>query len=184
MGLGVALSSATLMKNHRIHGLVAAPHTPFHADGSLNLAVIEKQAAHLLSTGVRRAFIGGTTGESHSLNILWGTDECLLAGLALGARGAVGSTYNFAAPIYQRVMRAFEANDLATARAGQMRSVQMIARIAADGYMASAKAVMKMLGVEVGPARLPHSNLDAAQVKSLRSDLEQMGFFEWVKPNN
>jgi N-acetylneuraminate lyase len=305
------------MKTNHIHGLVAAPHTPFHADGSLNLAIIEKQAAHLIATGVTRAFVGGTTGESHSLSlderlalmkrwmevaknttlkvivqvganclgdvcqlaaqaqaldaeaissltpsyfkprnvtalvdccaqiaaaapelpfyfydipgftgvslsmpeflrhgmeriptlagikftnpdgmmfqqcvhhsdnafdILWGNDECLLAGLALGAKGAVGSTYNFAAPIYQRVMRAFVANDFARARAEQMRSVQMIARIAADGYMASAKAVMKMLGVDVGPARLPHSSLDAAQVKSLHTDLETMGFFEWVKP--
>jgi len=305
------------MKRHRIHGLVAATHTPFHADGSLNLAIIEKQAAHLNSHGIGRAFIGGTTGESHSLSlaerlvltkrwlevvkgmplkvvvhvganglgdvcqlaaqaqalgaeaisaltpsyfkprdvtalvaccvqiaaaapelpfyfydipgftgvslsmpeflkqgleriptlagikftnpdgmmfqqclhhsdeafdILWGTDECLLAGLALGARGAVGSSYNFAAPIYQRVMRAFEVNDFTTARIEQLRAVQMIARIATDGYMASAKAVMKILGVDVGPARLPHSNLDAAQVKSLHSDLEQLGFFEWVKP--
>src|SRR6185295_8538480 len=50
-----------------LHGLVAATHTPFHADGSLNLDVIEKQAAHLLANGVKFAFIGGTTGESHSL---------------------------------------------------------------------------------------------------------------------
>ena len=32
-------------------------------------------------------------------------DECLLAGLCLGIRGAVGSTYNFAAPVYRRLMR-------------------------------------------------------------------------------
>ncbi len=43
-----------------------------------------------------------------AFDILWGTDEALLAGLSLGCRGAVGSTYNFAAPIYQRVITAFE----------------------------------------------------------------------------
>src|SRR5436309_15547312 len=52
-----------------ITGLVAATHTPFHADGSLNLAVVEKQAAHLLANDVKFAFICGTTGESHSLTI-------------------------------------------------------------------------------------------------------------------
>ena len=36
------------IKAQSLHGLVAATHTPFHADGSLNLGVIEKQAAHLL----------------------------------------------------------------------------------------------------------------------------------------
>jgi N-acetylneuraminate lyase len=57
------------MLPHPITGLVAATHTPFHSDGSLNLAVVETQAAHLLANGVNRAFIGGTTGESHSLSL-------------------------------------------------------------------------------------------------------------------
>jgi len=38
-----------------------------------------------------------------------------------------------------------------------------------------------MLGVPVGPARLPHSNPDPGQLASLRGDLEAMGFFDWVK---
>src|SRR5689334_4821596 len=50
-------------------GLIAATHTPFHSDGSLNLAVVEAQAAHLLQHGITAAFIGGTTGESHSLTL-------------------------------------------------------------------------------------------------------------------
>jgi dihydrodipicolinate synthase/N-acetylneuraminate lyase len=47
--------------------------------------------------------------------------------------------------------------------------------------MGAAKAVMAMLRVEVGPPRLPCAALDAAQVQALRTELEQMGFFEWVK---
>ena len=57
------------MLPHPITGLVAATHTPFHSDGSLNLTVVETQATHLFSNGVKRAFIGGTTGESHSLSL-------------------------------------------------------------------------------------------------------------------
>src|SRR5579862_9385526 len=53
----------------RLQGLVAATHTPFHADGRLNLGVVEKQAEHLLHQGVQTAFIGGSTGESHSLTL-------------------------------------------------------------------------------------------------------------------
>lgn len=52
-----------------LHGLVAAPHTPFRADGALDLAVVEPQAAHLLAGGVNAAFVGGTTGECHSLTL-------------------------------------------------------------------------------------------------------------------
>jgi N-acetylneuraminate lyase len=53
----------------RLHGLVPATHTPFHDDGSLHLAAVENQAAHLSAHGIRYAFIGGTTGESSSLTV-------------------------------------------------------------------------------------------------------------------
>ncbi|MCC6235080.1 MAG: dihydrodipicolinate synthase family protein, partial [Verrucomicrobiales bacterium] len=56
------------MKTHRLHGLVAATHTPFRADGSLNLAAVEAIARHLSQRSVGWAFIGGSTGECHSLS--------------------------------------------------------------------------------------------------------------------
>ncbi len=300
-----------------LHGLIAAVHTPFHADGSLNPAIVEQQAAHLQRNGVAAAFVGGTTGESHSLSLderlaltrrwmdatrgtplrvvvhvganalvdatalarhaeslgaaavsalapsyfkprtvgalvdccaqiasaapatpfyfydipvltgvqlsmpefleaarekipnlaglkftnpdlmsyqfclranggafdcPWGIDEALLAALSLGARGAVGSTYNFAAPIYLRLIEAFERGDLAAARTEQFRSVQVVQALAGLGYMGAAKAVMKMLGVDVGPARLPNGSLTDGQAEQLRGQLESLGFFEWVRP--
>ncbi|MEY4797724.1 MAG: hypothetical protein RI978_25, partial [Verrucomicrobiota bacterium] len=50
------------MSAFKFHGLCPATHTPFHADGSLNLAVVERQAEHLLARKIDRVFIGGTTG--------------------------------------------------------------------------------------------------------------------------
>jgi N-acetylneuraminate lyase len=57
------------MQHQPLQGIVAATHTPFHADGSLNLAAVERQAAHLLAAGVQAVFIGGSTGESHSRSL-------------------------------------------------------------------------------------------------------------------
>jgi N-acetylneuraminate lyase len=303
------------MNSPRLTGLVAATHTPFHPDGSLQLDVVERQAEHLLRHGVHVAFIGGTTGESHSLSleercqlgqrwlevtrgtplkvivhvgancladarvlaaraqqrgaaaiaalapshfkprtlealiaccaeiaaaapetpfyfydipaltgvslpmpgflaqardriptlvgvkfsnadlmayqlclhadggafdVPYGTDEWVLAALALGARGAVGSTYNFAAPIYHRLFAAFAAGDLAAARREQFRSVRLVQTLARHDYMAAAKATMRLVGVDVGPARLPHVNLTAAQVAGLQRELETLGFFDWL----
>ncbi|MBN2507984.1 MAG: dihydrodipicolinate synthase family protein [Verrucomicrobia bacterium] len=297
-------------------GLVAATHTPFTPDGSLNLGAVEAQAAHLLANRVTLAFIGGTTGESHSLtlderralarrwldvargtplrvvvhvgsncladartlaahaqalgapavsavapsyfkprsldaliacaadiaaaapetpfyfydipaltgvafsmpeflerapariptlaglkftnpdlmaylqcleaqggrwDVPWGIDECLLAALATGARGAVGSTYNFAAPLYHGLIAAFERGDLAAARAAQSRSTRLVALLARYGYMGAAKATMTMLGVDVGPARLPNPSPAPEQIRTLRRDLETLGFFDWIR---
>ena len=51
--------------------------------------------------------------EGGRYNLLFGSDEMLLSGLAGGADGAVGSTYNFAAPLYNRIIAAFAAEWLA-----------------------------------------------------------------------
>jgi N-acetylneuraminate lyase len=114
-------------------------------------------------------------------DVPYGFDEQMLAALALGATGFVGSSFNFAAPIYVRLIKAFQQGDLAAARAEQMRSVRLITVIASYGYMAAAKFTMKLLGVDVGKPRLPNMPLTVSQEKSLEADLHELGFFEWAK---
>ena len=109
----------------------------------------------------------------------WGCDEFLLAALALGAVGGVGSTYNFAPGIYQRLLAAFARGDLASARAEQFRSVLLVKVLAARGYMGCAKALMAHLGVPVGGARLPNGNPDADGVRAMLQELAAIGYFDW-----
>ncbi|MGE0145101.1 MAG: dihydrodipicolinate synthase family protein [Planctomycetota bacterium] len=109
----------------------------------------------------------------------WGCDEFFLAALSLGARGAVGSTFNFAPGIYHRMQLAFDRGDLATARIEQYRSVQLVKILARHGYMGSAKALMNHLGVPVGIARLPNSAPDAATTALILEQLARIGFFDW-----
>ena len=85
------------------------------------------------------------------------------------------------APIYARLLKAFAAGDLAAARTEQFRGVQLIKLLSQYGYLPAAKAVMQMLGIDVGPARLPHRSLTAGQIASLRRELETLGFFDWIR---
>jgi hypothetical protein len=48
--------------------------------------------------------------------------------------------------------------------------------------MGAARAVMKMLGVNVGPARLPNISSSAAQAATLHQKLESLVFFDWIRP--
>ena len=48
---------------NKLSGLIAAPHTPFAADGSVNYPVIDQIAKHLIISGVKGAYVLGTTGE-------------------------------------------------------------------------------------------------------------------------
>jgi N-acetylneuraminate lyase len=109
----------------------------------------------------------------------WGTDEALLGALATGARGAVGSTYNWAPQLYANLTSAFRRGDLDEARRLQSISIAMVDAIAATGFMGTAKALMCRLGVPVGPARSPLSNPTPMQVDALLSRLDTLGFGEW-----
>jgi N-acetylneuraminate lyase len=113
-------------------------------------------------------------------DILYGNDEYLLAALALGVRGAVGSTYNFAAPLYQRLIAAFDRGDLATARDLQVQSVQLVKLCVGFTFLRAAKAIMSFLGVDCGPVRLPLRALAPDQIAELRRRLEAAGFFDWI----
>ena len=51
----------------KIHGLIDAPFTPFHADGSLNTEPIAGYAALLARNGLQGVFINGSSGEGYML---------------------------------------------------------------------------------------------------------------------
>jgi N-acetylneuraminate lyase len=116
--------------------------------------------------------------ESRRFDVLWGSDEMLLSALAVGGRGAVGSTYNIAAPLYRRLIEAFEAGDLAEARRCQARSVALCRCLYRYPFHPALKAVMNMLGVDAGPCRLPLPPLSPQDEAALKSELDSMGFFE------
>lgn len=120
-------------------------------------------------------------GEAFDLP--WGVDEMLLAGLATGARGGVGSTYNWAPQLYRELIAAHHTGDLCEARRLQSVSIAMIDAIAATGFLGTAKALMARLGVPVGPARLPLGNPSEAQIDALMLRLDELGFAQWgAKP--
>ena len=115
----------------------------------------------------------------HRFDLPWGVDDTVLAALATGAQGGVGSTYNWAPGLYQNLIAAHACGDLTEARRLQSLSIAMIDAIAATGFLGTAKALMARLGVPVGPARLPLGNPTAAQVDALLARLMNLGFAEW-----
>jgi N-acetylneuraminate lyase len=115
-------------------------------------------------------------------DILFGRDELLLEGTDAGALGAVGSTYNYAAPLYLRLLAARTAGRATEARALQDTAIKMIAICNGIGvtHLAASKALMAMLGVDCGPVRLPLAQPDATQLATLRTRLNEIGFFDFA----
>lgn len=122
------------------------------------------------------------TVDDGRFDILFGRDEMLLAGLALGAKGAIGSTYNFAAGLYTHIFDAFAKGDLRTAQTLQQKSIEMINAIAQTpcGFLPAAKSIMKMLNLDLGPVRPPLQNITDPDYNTLRTRLEKINFFNYA----
>ena len=115
-------------------------------------------------------------------DILHGTDEMLLAGLAFGVSGAISSTCNFAAPMYRHLTQAFSRGDMEGARFWQARAYNMIRVVLRHRGLAGQKAMMKLIGLDCGPTRLPVPYLPDAEHPELLEELKTLGFFEWIDP--
>lgn len=110
--------------------------------------------------------------------ILWGVDEVLLAAWALGVRGAVGSSYNFTAPLYLQALEAAERGDLRTARQHQYRAVERIELLARYGYLAALKYCLSCRGVPMGSVRLPMNGLGVEAQRQLHHELLAAGLID------
>jgi N-acetylneuraminate lyase len=113
-------------------------------------------------------------------DMLWGRDECMLSALVLGCRGAVGSTYNYAAPLYHSLIDAFDRGDLIQARQLQQKSIDMIALLRKYGGIATGKAFMRYIGLECGEFRLPLKNIDMKMYDLFAKDVMHLGIDEFL----
>lgn len=296
------------MKIRKLEGLIAAAHTPFNADGSVNLAVIEKQAAMLIRQKVTGVYISGTTGEGiccsiaerkavmdawvkaakgklflivhigalalpdvqelgayavkagldatsivppnffkpgsvealiaylkealktstklpfyyyHTgmsgvnfdmqtflekadgviknlagikfnyadlymyqrclracggkYDITWGIDEWFAGAVALGAKSAIGSTYNYAAGIYYKVWKAVEKGDLKTVEKEMKRVCDIVDILVQYGGVAGGKVMCQMWGVDLGDVRLPNMSISPKGKADIMKRIKKIG---------
>ena len=121
------------------------------------------------------------TADNGKWDILHGLDEELISGLGIGISGAVGSTYNYIAPVYHELIKAFEGRDINAARYYQCLSLKFIDILKRyGGGVAGGKPVMKFVGIDCGPLRAPVYNLSEEESAAYFKKLENIGFFDWA----
>ncbi|WP_126245265.1 dihydrodipicolinate synthase family protein [Chitinophaga rhizosphaerae] len=121
-------------------------------------------------------FLSCRNFKSGKYDMLWGRDENMLPALAIGAKGAVGSTFNYAAPLYHQLTEAFENGELDKAAQLQQQSINMIRLLGKYGGIATGKAYMKLIGLDCGEFRLPVTNMSGAQFELFKEDVAALGF--------
>lgn len=171
----------------------AAPKIPFYYYNIPSMTGVSLKVAPLLPEMARRApsfagvkftyedladFTACVEFEKGRFDILFGRDELLQSGWAHGAKGAVGSTYNYAAPIYLKLLEHLEAGRPKEAAKLQATAVEMINICAGVGvtHQAATKSMMAWHGVDCGPMRLPVRSISPEQSAVLKSRLDAIGY--------
>lgn len=113
---------------------------------------------------------------SGKFDIPFGVDEFLPAGLAVGAVSAVGSTYNYAAPLYLKIIEAFNKGDQAQVAALMDKVIALIRVLVEYGGVAAGKAAMELHGIDAGNPRSPIRPLTAAQKADVVAKMRDADF--------
>lgn len=113
-------------------------------------------------------------------DMLHGQDETILPSLAQGgARGGIGGTTNYNGCNLVGIIDAWNAGDIDKARELQNFSQEVINVICNyRGNIVGGKRIMKLIGLDLGPNRVPFRNMTDEEEAAMKKELEEIGFFE------
>ena len=115
-----------------------------------------------------------------NFDMLWGLDEMFLDSLAFGNRSGVGGTYNHCFGLYRQMLEYYDLKDMEKCRELQHQSHQFCEILGKyRGNLMGGKRIMKFLGLDCGPNRLPLQSLSDKEEAELKAALEGIGFFEF-----
>jgi len=109
------------------------------------------------------------------LSVFVGTDDNVLEGFALGAKGWVSGTGNL---IPRQAVAFYEAavvqNDIEKARALYYEMGDLCDKIETDAFVQNIKAGLEMLGIDAGPPRPPFLPASEEDRQEIRAMLDQL----------
>lgn len=163
-------------------------HIPFLNGVHLSVAALLKQADKQIPTfaGVKYTFLDMFEFEQcryiadGKFDMLWGFDEMSLDSLAYGNSSGVGGTFNHCYSLYRDMQIAYASNEMENCRKLQHKSHQFCEILGKyRGNIVGGKRIMKFLGMDLGPNRLPLQTISNQEETDMKKDLEAIGFFEY-----
>lgn len=113
-------------------------------------------------------------------DMLHGQDETILPSLAQGgAQGGIGGTTNYNGRELVGIIEAWKNGDIETSREKQNFSQEVINVICRyRGNIVGGKRIMKLLGFDLGPNRVPFQNMTNEEEQQMKKELEAINFFD------
>ncbi len=112
-------------------------------------------------------------------DMLHGQDETILSSLVMGgAEGGICGTTNYNGLELNGILEAYKNGDIEKAREHQNYSQDVINVICNfRGNIVGGKRIMKLIGLDLGPNRIPFRNVSAEEEVELKAQLEAIDFF-------
>lgn len=113
-----------------------------------------------------------------NINVINGPDETLLCGLAMGADGGIGTTYNVMANWFVKLYDAFQAGQFKEAQSWQYRInkvIDALIRHSSSGAIMAVKETLNMMGFDTGNAIFPANPFTKEESLSMKKELESLG---------
>lgn len=112
------------------------------------------------------------------LILMNGFDETMAAGIAMGADGSIGSTFNFMYPHYRELYETCLRGEREKALALQRKANNVMSACCEAGLIPSIKYLLTEMGIDAGEARLPFLPLTGTQKKSVIRAAEENGILD------
>ena len=113
-------------------------------------------------------------------DMLHGQDETILPSLAQGgAQGGIGGTTNYNGRELVAIIDAWKRGDIEAARDHQNFAQEVINVICHfRGNIVGGKRIMKLIGFDFGPNRVPFQNMTDEEEQRMKAELESIHFFD------
>ena len=108
------------------------------------------------------------------LTVFNGFDEMFLAGLSMGAHGAIGTTFSFMAPKFIRIQRLYEAGRMTEALDEQHSANTVITALIAAGVFSGTKHIIERQGIACHGCREPMQPIKPEHAARLDALLDQL----------
>lgn len=100
-----------------------------------------------------------------------GFDEMFVSGMAMGADGAIGSTFNFMADKFIAMKKLCDDGHFDKARAMQSKVNDLIQVLITVGVLPGEKEIMNLMGLDFGGCRKPFKSISEAERAMLKQAL-------------
>ena len=151
-------------------GVNIAPETMAYLAKNVENIVGVKEASGNIS---QIAKIAELCGES--FDIYSGNDDQIVPLLSLGGKGVISVLSNIAPRETHDIVAKFMDGDVKGSRELQLRALPLIEKLFCEVNPIPVKAAMNMLGWEVGPLRMPLSEMEEEHQKELKAAIDAFG---------